>query len=132
MGQYDLSNNSNLAYAKGTGQGDFSREKPYTDSVFPSKNLRLLALARYWNIVHYFYPYKDGFVKPWDSALTDLEPRFRLSPDTIAYHLAILELTAGIHDSHAASFSKYTNQYFGTKLAPFRFRLIGDKAVVLS
>ncbi|ANH83395.1 hypothetical protein A8C56_22560 [Niabella ginsenosidivorans] len=112
------------------GNTAFENEKTYTDSAFPSKELRLLSLSRYWNIINYFYPYKYRIGQNWDSVLIEMIPKFRDSKDTIAYHLAMLELITKINDSHAGFVTKYTNQYFGLKWAPFRFKIIDNKAIV--
>ena len=31
----------------------------YSGTVYPSENKRIFALFRYWNIINYFYPYKN-------------------------------------------------------------------------
>lgn len=112
------------------GNAKFEHEKAYEDSVYPSPELRLLGLSRYWNIIDYFYPYKYALDQDWDSVLVEMTPKFKDAPDTISYHLAMLELTTKINDSHAGFVSRYTNLYFGYKWAPFRYRIIDDKAIV--
>src|SRR5205823_5679880 len=49
-------------------------DKPYT-AERSSRELRLLALARYWNAIHYFYGY-PGSLERWDAALTEFIPQF--------------------------------------------------------
>ncbi len=109
----------------------YNNENPYKDSVFPSPSLRLLGLARYWNIIHYFFPYKYLIGQDWNTVLTEMVPKFKDAKDTIAYHLAMLELTATINDSHAGFSTSYTNQYFGLMWAPFRFKIVDNKAIVV-
>ncbi|MEI6684104.1 MAG: S41 family peptidase [Bacteroidota bacterium] len=108
----------------------YENEKPYADSVFPSKNLRLLTLARYWNIINYFYPYKYGIGGNWDTVLTEMIPAFLHSADTVSYQFAILEMLAKINDSHSFVVAKYAVSLFGLKWAPFTFGIIDQKAVV--
>ncbi len=115
---------------KFVGNTKYDNEKPYVDSIYPSYEMRLLGLSRYWNIINYFFPYKYRIGQSWDEVLVDMIPKFKDASDTIAYHLAMLELTAKIHDSHAAFNTKYTNQYFGERWAPFRFKIIDNKAIV--
>jgi hypothetical protein len=43
--------------------------------LFPNVEYRYLALFKLWNIVHYFYPYKDLLEKPWDQVLVESMPR---------------------------------------------------------
>ena len=112
------------------GNTSYENEEPYIDSIFPSIEMRLLGLSRYWNIIEYFFPYKYIIGEDWNKVLVEMIPKFKDSKDTVAYHLAMLELTTKINDSHASFVTKYTNQYFGTKWAPFRFKLIDNKAIV--
>lgn len=112
------------------GNTSYDNEIPYKDSIFPSIELRLLGLSRYWNIINYFFPYKYLIGQDWNKALVEMVPKFKDSRDTISYHLAMLELTAKINDSHADFVTKYTNQYFGLKWAPFIFKIIDNKAMV--
>lgn len=108
----------------------YENENPYADSVFPSANLRLLTLARYWNIINYFYPYKYSIGMNWGSVLEDLIPTFLQSIDTVSYQFAILEMIAKINDSHAFVVAKYAVKCFGLKWVPFTFRIIDQTAVV--
>ena len=112
------------------GNTEYNHEKPYKDSVFPSPELRLLGLSRYWNIINYFYPYKYLIGEDWNQVLVEMIPKFKDSKDTISYHLAMLELTSRINDSHTRFVTKYTNQYFGLKWAPFSFQIIDNKVLV--
>lgn len=115
---------------KDVGNTSYENEKPYTDSVFPSPELRLLGLSRYWNIVNYFYPYKYKIGQDWNNVLIEMIPTFKDAKDTIAYHLAMLELTVKINDSHAFFSTSYTRQYFGTKEVSFNYEIIDNKAIV--
>ncbi|MBK7036287.1 MAG: peptidase S41 [Bacteroidetes bacterium] len=115
---------------KFVGNTGFKNEKLYTDSVFPSPELRLLTLSRYWNIINYFFPYKYVIGENWDSVLVEMISKFKYADDTVAYHLAILELTVKINDSHAGFVTKYTQQYFGIKWTPFIYNIIDSKAIV--
>jgi C-terminal processing protease CtpA/Prc len=116
--------------SKFVGNTKYDNEKPYNDSVFPSIELRLLGLSRYWNIINYFFPYKYRIGDDWNKVLVEMVPKFKDSKDTVSYHLAMLELTAKINDSHAGFVTKYTNQYFGLKWVPFSFKIIDNKAMV--
>lgn len=116
---------------KFVGNTTYDNEKPYRDSIYPSAELRLLGLSRYWNIINYFFPYKNKIGTNWDSVLIEMVPKFMDSKDTTAYHLAMLEIVTKINDSHAHFVTKYTNRYFGFKWAPFEFKLIDNKAIVI-
>lgn len=121
--------NHYVSAAKGAGNPVFN-EKSYKDSIFPSAELRLLTLARYWNIVHYFFPYRYQTNQNWNQVLTEMIPEFSNTLDTTAYHLTILKLTAKIDDSHAKFSTLYTGRHFGLNWVPFKFKIIDNKAVV--
>jgi len=114
------------------GKTTYENEKIYKDSIFPSQQLRLLGLSRYWNIVNYFYPYKYNNERNWNAILLEMIPKFQNSKDIISYHLAMRELVVSINDSHASFATAYTDQYFGLKMAPFQFKIIDNKSVVTS
>jgi carboxyl-terminal processing protease len=115
-----------------TGNANFETEKPYRDSIYPSAQMRLLALARYWNMIEYFFPYKYAIGSDWNETLTDMIPLFATAKDTLAYYQAMWQLTARVNDSHAqARFgTRYVYQFFGAKYPPFQFKIIDNKAVV--
>ncbi len=112
------------------GRTAFSKEKGYYDSIQPSTELRMLGLARYWNIINYFFSYKYLIGEDWNVVLTDMIPKFRDAKDTIEYHMAILELTARTNDSHAGTINHEGLNYFGSKWAPFMVKIIDNKAIV--
>ncbi|HQI46724.1 MAG TPA: S41 family peptidase [Bacteroidales bacterium] len=108
----------------------FSKEKLYNEMVFPNEEYRLLCLFRYWNIINYFFPYKYVIGEDWNNILLEMIPKFQFPKDTVDYHLAILEMTTKVNDSHASFKSKYIQQYFGEKYPPFIYTIIDNKAIV--
>ncbi|MEZ0611859.1 S41 family peptidase [Fibrella sp. WM1] len=84
----------------------FDNEKLYETQRQPgggtvTEPYRLLALFRYWNIIHYFFPYKYAVDGNWNEVLTDLIPVFRQATTEEAYQRALYQLTNRINDSHA-------------------------------
>ncbi|WP_194086713.1 S41 family peptidase [Maribellus luteus] len=130
------------------GNPEFLNEEPYSTS-FPDKNLRLLALYRYWNIIQYFFPYKYLTDKKWDEVLREYIPVFINAKSALEYQLAILQLAAETNDTHARFLmgadeigflrgTRYaplrTNEIDslrGTKYAPFRVRFIENNLTVI-
>lgn len=111
----------------------FNREESYKDSIFPSEQFRLYALARTWNIFNYFFPYKYLTDKNWNDVLTELIPEFKFAPDTVSYHMSALKLITNLNDSHADGFySKYIHQHknYGRYDVPFYGIIIDNKVVV--
>lgn len=122
--------NHYVKYDKYIQNARFVNENPYRDSIYPSAELRLLGLSRFWNIIQYFYPSKYMLDTDWNDVLKGMIPKYRDAKDTISYHLAMLELTASINDSHSSFYTPYIQDYFGWKLAPFKFEVIDEKAIV--
>lgn len=119
-----------VSTVKGIGNTIFKNEEAYKDSIYPSVNMRLLSLFRYWNIINYFFPYKYKTDEDWNKVLTDMIPLFENSGDTTDYNLAILELAAKTDDSHAMFSGTYLSGFFGKGGFPFFIKLINDSAVI--
>lgn len=109
---------------------EFDNEIPYSDSIFPSPKLRLLALSRYWNVIYYFYPHLELNDIPWDTVLKKFIPRFLSAKDTLDYHLAVLELTSQLNDGHVWTLSKEINLFFGIYSVPVKLRYIEDLVTI--
>ncbi len=101
----------------------------YKGLLFPPEPIRVLALSRYWNIIEYFYPYKEGL--SWDSILKAYIPLMADAQDTL-YHLKIMELCTEIIDGHSATSSAPTLYYFGTGKLPIEISYIEGKTVIVN
>ena len=77
------------------------KDKPYADMTFPNSEYRLLALFRYWNVVNYFFPYKNLIGDSWNTILQRFIPKFEGNKDATDYQLTVFELATEMHDSHA-------------------------------
>lgn len=109
---------------------DFSGEQPWATPPYPSEPYRLLALFRYWNMVQYFFPYREMTDQPWNEVLEASVPAFIAARDAVEYHLAVAELTARINDAHGVLSSTVLTNYWGTNSAPIRIRYIESQSVV--
>ena len=105
-------------------------DKPYSQMNYPSLEYRLLAAFRIWNIVYYFYPYKNLMEEDWDVVLRQFIPKFEQSKNALEYSLTVAEMMTHIHDSHAFVSGDVLNEYFGTGYPPIRVRLIENSLVV--
>ncbi|MDR2237989.1 MAG: peptidase S41 [Chryseobacterium sp.] len=81
----------------------FQNEAAYSQFKYPDTGFRLLSLYRYWNMIEYFYPYKNTLEKSWDKTLEDLIPKFVEADNEVSYRLAVASMIAEIQDSHAVS-----------------------------
>ena len=68
----------NVNYDDGELSGllSISNEDAYDEMLFPDTSYRLLALFRYWNIVNYYFPYRDLCDQKWSSVLTEMLSEF--------------------------------------------------------
>ncbi|WP_439881483.1 S41 family peptidase [Pontibacter sp. MBLB2868] len=89
------------------------QENPMAETAYPDKATRLLALARYWNTINFFYPHKLTIGKSWESILQHYIPVFADAPNKLAYHQAILRLNKELKDSHTFVNSPAINAMWG-------------------
>jgi len=108
-----------------------TNEIDYAFFEFPEKNYRLLSLARYWNVVEYFFPYKYMSDQNWDSVLAEMIPRFLNAQNAPEYQLALAETTIKMDDGHASLYPETVRAYFGKKYIPAYFNIIENKAVII-
>jgi hypothetical protein len=69
------------------GQPSLPLDQPYDGMDPPSEEYRLLGLFRYWNTVHYFFPYMDLLDHSWEDGLPEFIPRFQAASDARSYIL---------------------------------------------
>lgn len=107
-----------------------STEKSYPEMEYPDANYRMLALFRFWNVIEYFYPYKDLMDHSWDSILTEFIPLMDKAENAQGYALTIARLVAKLQDSHGIVFSKHLDKYFGDHIPPVKIDRIEGWTVV--
>lgn len=108
-------------------------ENPYPSINYNDTGFRLLGLFRYWNIIEYYYPYKDVIGEDWDQVLIEFIPKIIEGSDYESYILTIAELTTRIHDSHAVVVGKNgktISGYFGLYRIPVNFVQIDNLVVI--
>jgi hypothetical protein len=98
---------------------------------YPEQEYRLLSLFRYWNIIHYFYPYKDILDMNWDSVLVEFIPKMINSANYREFHLTFLELATRLNDTHAFTYSSVINEdIFGYYYLPLTLKYVEDETVI--
>ena len=90
-----------VSMAPGVGNPVFSNEAARPTSGLPDAGYRLLALFRYWNVIEYWFPYRDLIERPWEDVLREFIPRLMDVRTVEAYRLTMQELVTRIEDSHA-------------------------------
>lgn len=121
-----------LAFARGVGNPEFKNEKAYAQFSYPDAGYRLLALYRYWNIIQYYFPYKNLIEEDWKGVLKAFIPKFVNAENEVAYKLATLELIARVHDTHANIWGRddALRTYRGTNYVPLELAFVGNRPVV--
>ena len=103
----------------------------YSDMTYPDVEYRLLAAARIWSVIHYFYPYK-GLIGDWDAVLPAFIPRFIGANDADAYASAVLEMVAHVHDGHSFAFGHPSvPKLIGEWYLPLRVRAVENRFAVV-
>lgn len=129
-------NEANNHYYIGVGQESekpiFKNEASYENIPYPDTGFRLLSLMRYWNIIQYYYPYRNLIEKNWDKVFEEYLPQFLLSKNELEYEIVTLKLIGEIGDSHANIWSgaDKIEQLKGNFFSPSKVEFIEDKLVV--
>lgn len=111
----------------------FDKEQHYplflennNETNLPALNYRLLALARIWSSVEFFFPHKNSTISTnWNVVLKNQIPVFENATDSLAYFKAIASTIYELNDSHS-SFLTHPNNYhpYGDKVFPYSFMLV--------
>lgn len=120
-----------VSQMRGVGNPVFEHEPAYAGIRLPDAGYQLLALFRFWNIIEYWFPYRDVIDENWDAVLAEFIPRIGLARTRQAYELETMALIARVHDTHANLWSSMqVRPPVGTCQVPVRLRFIGKRAVV--
>jgi len=105
-------------------------EDPYEEMELPSREYRLLALFRFWNVIEHFHPYKELADRPWSDALPHFIPRLAAADTPVDYALAIAEAAARIQDTHGYLRSEKLGDYVGSHQPPITVDFVEDRLAV--
>lgn len=109
----------------------FEHEFAYEHVKFPDPGYQLLALYRFWNIIQYWFPYRDVIGEDWHKVLSEFVPRIALAKDKQAYKLELMGLIARAHDTHANLWSGLdVRPPIGQCRIPTTVRFVEGRAVV--
>jgi C-terminal processing protease CtpA/Prc len=122
-----------VSLAPQVGNASFDHESSYQPIKLPDPGFQILALYRFWNIIEYWFPYRDVVTEDWDKVLLDSVPKVALAKTTEAYQLALMELIARAHDTHANLWSSLAvRPPTGTCQLPVNVRFVEGVPVVSS
>ena len=115
----------------GVRNPSFDHELNYQSLKLPDAGFQILALYRFWNIIEYWFPYRDVVPEDWDKVLPDSLPRVALAKTPEAYKLAMIEVIAKVHDTHANLWgSLEVRPPTGTCQLPVNVRFIEGRPVI--
>jgi C-terminal processing protease CtpA/Prc len=121
-----------VSQALGVGNPRFDNEPAYPALMFPDAGYQLLALYRFWNIVEYWFPYRNQLDEDWDRVLAEFVPRVALARDKNAFQLEMIQLIARVTDTHANLWSApaQLRPPAGDCQLPLTIRFVENQAVV--
>ena len=120
-----------VSLAPNIGNPSFEHEPAYPTLRLPDAGYQLLALYRFWNIVEYWFPYRDVIGGSWDDELTTFIPRIAMAGDSDTYKREMMALIARVHDTHANLWSSLdARPPAGACQIPATLRFIENQAVV--
>lgn len=120
-----------VSMASGVGNPNFAQEAAYPRITLPDSGYQLLALFRYWNIIRYWFPYRNLIDDDWNVVLRDFIPRICLAKSADAYLLELIPLIAKVHDTHANLWSSLrVRPPIGELHLPVVIRFVQGKPVV--
>ena len=110
----------------------FKNEGHYMNISYSDAGFKLLALYRYWNMVNYFFPYKNLTDKDWNNLLIEYIPIFLRTKDELEYELALSQLIAEINDTHGTTGTGFDkmNKWKGSNYPPVHVKFIENQLVV--
>lgn len=113
------------------GTVDFSNEKKYYDMDYNDTGYRLLGLFRLWNVVEYYYPYRDIIDGDWNDTLLELIPVMLEGTDKLSYELTLAKASVKLGDGHVSfDGSSFLFDTFGWYIAPAKLIFIEGHYVV--
>ena len=90
---------------------------------------RVLAVARIWNVIHYFYAYLD-LIGDWDAVLPEFLLRMESAEGARPYALAVAEMMTHVPDGHCQVTGGEIDRYFGEAGVAVALRKVEGSYVV--
>jgi hypothetical protein len=120
-----------ISLVPGVGNPAFQHELGYSSVKLPDAGFQLLALYRFWNIIAYWFPYRDVMEEDWDKVLVEFIPRIALAKDAETYQRELMAVIARAHDGHANLWSSLAvRPPEGKCVLPLRLRFVEGSPVV--
>jgi C-terminal processing protease CtpA/Prc len=122
-----------VALMPGVGNPPFLHEPAYPRIQADDAGYHILGAYRFWNIIEYWFPYRDVLGEKWDEVLKQSLPKIALAKTPEAYQQEMMALIARAHDTHANLWSSLAARPpVGPCQVPADLRFIENRAVVTS
>lgn len=122
-----------IRMAKEVGNPEFLNEKSYENMPYPDVGFRLLTVYKYWNMIHYYFPYKHLMDEDWNTRLKTYIPKFIEAKDELAYELEAVQMIGDIQDTHANLWggNNAIREWKGAFVPPVHLRFVENQLVVV-
>jgi len=120
-----------VSFVPSVGNPSFEHEPTYPTIKLPDTGFQLLGLYRFWNMVQYWFPYRDIIGEDWDAVLAESVPLVALAKDSDSYQRELMRVIARAHDGHANLWSSLKlRPLAGDCQIPVGLRVIEGKPLV--
>jgi C-terminal processing protease CtpA/Prc len=120
-----------VSHVPDVGNPEFRNELAYARLSLPDAGAQLLALYRIWNIVQYWFPYRDVIGESWERVLREFVPGIALATTKQEYERQLMAVIARVHDTHANLWSSLAvRPPVGACQLPITLRFVGADPVV--
>ncbi|HEV3074279.1 MAG TPA: S41 family peptidase [Thermoanaerobaculia bacterium] len=110
-------------------QGVWRPDRAYEAMTAPDLGHRVLAVARIWNVIHYFYAYLE-LIGDWDAVLPQFLARMEGAAGARPYALAVAEMMTHVADGHSQVTGGEIDRFFGEAGVPVALRRVEGSWVV--
>ena len=108
----------------------FRADRSYSDLVEPSLEYRQLAVIRAWNVIQFFYPYRN-LIGDWDAVLPEFLGRMEEAKTGRDYALTLAEMMAHVADGHTRVYGHpELSKFFGRGFLPVEVRWVEESPVI--
>ncbi len=117
----------------GVRNPEFRNEDTYENMTYPDKGFRLLTLYRYWNMIHYFFPYRHLTDKNWNDVLAEYIPKFINAKNEYEFEEATIQIIGDVKDTHANLWGgkDVIENRRGTHYPPVHVNFVEDQLVIV-
>jgi C-terminal processing protease CtpA/Prc len=112
-------------------EGVWRRDNAYESMTAPDLGHRVLAVARYWNVIHFFYAYRE-LIGDWDACLPQFLRAMEKAEDAQAYALAVAQMATHVPDGHSGVYGAEIDRYFGEAGLPVALRWLERRSYVVT